>query len=255
MPSPFPGMDPYLENPAFWSAVHNRLIVAIADDLVDHLNEKYRVEIEKRTYFSSDDESLLVGIPDVAVVTGRATESAISTATVPRSKQPQKVTVPIAEEVHERYLEIREVATGTVVTMIELLSPKNKRPGEGRLAYERKRNQVLASATHLIEIDLLRGGRPFPIIGESLGDYRILICRADQRPIADLYAFTLRQPIPSVPVPLMPGEAEPNLDLQKLLNYVYERGRYHLAINYSQSPQLPLSEADAQWANTFLGKF
>jgi Protein of unknown function (DUF4058) len=252
MASPFPGMDPYLENSAFWSAVHNRLIVAIADDLIDHLNEKYRVEIEKRTYFSSDDESLLVGIPDVAVVTGRVTESASGTATLSLSVQPQKVTVPIAEEVNERYLEIREVATGTVVTVIEVLSPKNKRSGEGRLAYERKRNQVLASATHLVEIDLLRSGQLFPIVGKDLGDYRILICRGNQRPVADLYAFSLRQPIPSVPIPLLPSEAEPILDLQKLLSYVYEKGRYHLAIDYAQSPAPVLSEENAAWAATLL---
>jgi Protein of unknown function (DUF4058) len=251
MPSPFPGMNPYLENPELWSAVHNRLIVAIADDLVDHLSEKYRVEIEKRTYFSSDADSLLVGIPDVAVVTNRATASTVSTATV-IPVQPQKVTVPISEEVNERYLEIREVATGTVVTVIELLSPKNKRSGEGRLAYERKRSQVLATATHLIEIDLLRGGRSFPIKGEYLGDYRILVCRSDQRPVADLYAFNLRQPIPSILVPLLPGETEPILDLQKLLNYVYKRGRYHLAIDYTQMPQPPLSKEDAEWAKTLL---
>jgi Protein of unknown function (DUF4058) len=252
MPSPFPGMDPYLENSELWSAVHNRLIVAIADDLVDHLSEKYRVEIEKRTYFSSDDESLLVGIPDVAVVTGKVTESASGTATIALPVQPQKVTVPIAEEVNERYLEIREVATGTVVTAIEVLSPKNKRTGEGRLAYERKRNQVLASATHLIEIDLLRGGKPFPIVAEYLGDYRILVCRGDRRPVADLYAFSLKQPIPSVPIPLLPGEEEPILELQKLLNYVYQRGRYHLALDYSQPPQPPLSEENVQWAKTLL---
>lgn len=245
-------MDPYLENPQLWSAVHNRLIVAIADELVDHLSEKYRVEIEKRTYFSSDDEGLLVGIPDVAVVTGKATESTSGTATIALPVQPQKVRVPISEEVNERYLEIREVATGTVVTVIEVLSPKNKRAGEGRLAYERKRNQVLASATHLIEIDLLRGGKPFPIVGDYEADYRILICRGDQRPVADLYAFNLRQPIPAIPIPLLPGEEEPVLELQKLLNYVYERGRYHLAIDYTQPPQPALSEKAAEWANTLL---
>lgn len=244
MPSPFPGIDPYLENSEFWSAVHNRLIVAIADDLVENLSEKYRVEIEKRTYFSSDDESVLVGISDVAVVTGRneAIKSATSTLTLP--VQPEKVTVPVAEEVNERYLEIREVATGVVVTTVEILSPKNKRSGEGRTAYERKRNQVLASATHLVEIDLLRGGKPFPIIGKQLGNYRILICRGNQRPTGDLYAFSVRQPIPPVPIPLMPGEVEPILDLQKLLNRVYERGRYHLAINYRQSPQPSFFEAE-----------
>jgi hypothetical protein len=245
-------MNPYLENPEFWSAVHNRLIVAIADDLVDHLSEKYRVEIEKRTYFSSDEQSVLVGIPDVAVVTGKTAEPTSSIATVSLPVQPQKVTIPIAEEVNERYLEIREVATGTVVTAIELLSPKNKRSGEGRMAYERKRNQVLASATHLVEIDLLRGGKPFPIASENLGDYRILICRGDHRPTGELYAFSLRQLIPPVSIPLMTGEAEPILNLQPLLDRVYEKGRYYLAIDYTQPPQPPLSEDDRQWAETLL---
>lgn len=252
MRSPFPGIDPYLENPEFWSAVHNRLMVALADDLVDHLSEKYRVEIEKRTYFSSDQESVLVGIPDVAVITGKTAESQSAIATLALPVQPEKVTLPIAEEVNERYLEIREVATGTVVTVIEILSPKNKRPGEGRMAYERKRNQVLASATHLVEIDLLRGGKPFPISSQNLGDYRILICRGDQRPSGELYAFSLRESIPPVLIPLMPGEAEPILDLQPLFDRVYQKGRYHLAIDYSQPPQPPLSEEYRQWAEVLL---
>ena len=89
MASPFPGMDPYLENPELWSAVHSRLIVAIADDLVDHLDQRFRVEIEKRTYLSSDDGSLLVGIPDVAVATGRTAEPARSTTTLALPVQPQ----------------------------------------------------------------------------------------------------------------------------------------------------------------------
>ncbi|OUL28703.1 hypothetical protein BV372_24480 [Nostoc sp. T09] len=252
MRSPFPGMKPYLENPELWSAVHNRLIVAIADDLVDHLSEKYRVEIEKRTYFSSDEESVLVGIPNVAVVTGKTAEPTSSIATVSLPVQPQKVTIPISEEVNERYLEIREVATGTVVTVIELLSPKNKRSGEGRMAYERKRNQVLASATHLVEIDLLRGGKPFPITSQNLGDYRILICRGDRQPNGELYAFSLRQLIPPFPIPLMTGEAEPILNLQPLLDRVYEKGRYYLAIDYTKPPQPPLSEDDRQWAEILL---
>jgi hypothetical protein len=254
MPSPFPGMNPYLENSELWSAVHNRLIVAIADDLVDFLSEKYRVEIEKRTYFSSEEDSLLVGIPDVVVVADKTAQPSSSNATRLLLVQPEKVTVPLAEEVNERYLEIREVGTGTVVTVIELLSPKNKRSGEGRIAYERKRNQVLASTTHLVEIDLLRGGKPFPIKSENLGDYRILICRGDRRPNADLYAFNLRQPIPPVPIPLMPHEIEPILNLQPLLDRIYDKGRYHLAIDYAQPPQPPLSDKDTQWAKTLLSQ-
>jgi hypothetical protein len=245
-------MDPYLENPELWSAVHSRLMVAIADELVDHLSEKYRVEVEKRVYFSSDDESVLVGIPDVAVATSRSTVSQTGSPTISLPVQPETVTVPLAEEVSERYLEIREVATGMVVTVIELLSPKNKRPGEGRIAYLRKRQQVLASVSHLVEIDLLRGGTPLPMSGDYASDYRILVSRADQRPSADLYGFSLQQPIPPFPVPLLSNEAEPLLDLQPLLRRIYEKGRYHLAINYQQPLVPALSEADQNWVAALL---
>lgn len=247
MRSPFPGMNPYLENPELWSSVHSRLIVAIADDLVDHLSEKYRVEIEKRTYFASDEESVLVVIPDVAIAANRESTSAAKQATLTLPIQPEKVTVPIAEEVTERYLEIHEVATGTVVTVIELLSPKNKRSGEGRTAYLRKRNQVLASTAHLVEIDLLRGGQPLPVSGEHPSHYRILISRGDQRPVAELYRFNLQQPIPPIPIPLMANEPDPILHLQPLLERVYQKGRYYLAIDYAQPPVPPLTAADAAW--------
>ncbi|WP_017298303.1 DUF4058 family protein [Nodosilinea nodulosa] len=232
MRSPFPGMNPYLENPELWSSIHSRLIVAIADDLVDHLSEKYRVEIEKRTYFFSDEDSVLVGIPDVAVVTHQRPQDSTATATFVPTVQPEQVRVPMAEEVTERYLEIREVATGTVVTVLELLSPKNKRPGEGRVAYLRKRNQILASSSHLVEIGLLRGGQPLPMSGEQPGHYRILVSKGDRRPLANLYRFNLQQPIPPIPIPLMANEPEPILALQPLLQYIYEKGRYAMAIDY-----------------------
>jgi hypothetical protein len=253
MRSPFPGMNPYMENPELWSEVHSRLIVAIADELTDQLSEKYRVAIEKRTYFSGEDDSLLVGIPDVSVV-GKVPEPSQSsaTATLTPPVEPIAVTVPVAEEVQERYLEIREVATGAVITAIEILSPKNKRAGEGRQAYERKRNQVLASMTHLVEIDLLRGGQPLPIIETVQSDYRILVSRSNRRPSAQLYAFNVRQEIPRFSVPLAKGDEEPGLDLQAVLQQVYKRGRYYLAVDYTQPPQPPLSEVDTPWADELL---
>ncbi|WNZ22390.1 DUF4058 family protein [Leptolyngbya sp. NK1-12] len=254
MRSPFPGMNPYLENPELWSEVHSRLIVAIADDLTDHLSEKYRVAIEKRTYFSGGDDSLLVGIPDVSVV-GKSPEQSQLSATATLPVEPITVTVPMAEDVQERYLEIREVATGSVITTIEILSPKNKRSGEGRQAYNRKRHQVLASLTHLVEIDLLRGGQPLPILGVARSDYRILISRSDRRPSAQLYAFSVRQRIPQFTVPLAAGDEEPVLDLQSIVERVYERGRYYLAIDYTQPAQPPLSEQDAIWATTIVQNY
>jgi Protein of unknown function (DUF4058) len=164
MASPFPGMNPYLEAPELWSEFHSRLIVAIADALDELLSRQYRVAVEKRVYLSQADEQLLIGIPDVAVMgvqskTTASQSNAQSTAVV----EPLTVELPILEEVQERYLEIREGTTGTVITVIELLSPKNKRTGEGRNAYLQKRQQILSSATHLIEIDLLRAGEPMPM--------------------------------------------------------------------------------------------
>jgi hypothetical protein len=254
MKSPFPGMDPYLEQPTYWSAVHNRLIVAIADDLVEDLSEQYRVEIEMRTYFSAErdlaSDSILIGIPDVAIVVTDPAEQtgAVATLSPPRQPEsmPELVTVPMPEAVIERYLEIRDVATGQVITTIELLSPKNKRTGEGRDAYERKRNRILASQTNLVEIDLLRGGKPMSIESQSLGTYRILISPSDRRPQGALYAFGLWDVIPTVPIPLRPSEPALRLNLQALVDRVYDRGRYRLAIDYQQALKPELSPSDRQ---------
>ncbi|MEH1786328.1 MAG: DUF4058 family protein [Nostoc sp.] len=162
MAYPFPGMNPYLENPELWPGVHGRLIVAIADDLSPQLRPKYFVAIEERIYQTTGDDKLLVGIPDVIVQNSQTAINpnipniAVATPAV----QPKTVTVPIPEIVKERYLEVRKVATKEVVTVIKILSPKNKRLGEGRNAYETKRQRVLGSSTHLVEIDLLRVGEP-----------------------------------------------------------------------------------------------
>lgn len=253
MRSPFPGMDPYLENPELWSEVHSRLIVAIADDIALPLRPNYYVAVEKRTYITEPDDSVLVGIPDVSVfaksvASRQGNEAQVATAVLPTA-EPLTVTVPLMEEVQERYLEIREVKTGAVITTLEVLSPKNKRAGEGRDAYLRKRQHVLASLTHLVEIDLLRAGKPMPIQGNpSNADYRILVSRGDRRPTAQLYAFSLRDPIPVFPLPLKVGEAELLVNLNEILNGVYERAGFDLRIDYTQPPQPPLSEAEVPWA-------
>ncbi|MEM8640271.1 MAG: DUF4058 family protein [Cyanobacteria bacterium P01_G01_bin.54] len=246
-PSPFPGMDPYLEQPELWSEVHSRLIVAIADRLSELLSEAYRVAIEKRIYLNTPNYSSLVGIPDVAVLRPGRSQPPSTTATLPQTHGPMVVTVPMADEVQERYLEIREVVSGAVITAIEILSPSNKRPGAGRQAYERKRYGVLGSMTHLVELDLLRVGERLPMQGASAFDYHVLISRAPERPQAQLYGFTVRQPLPTIPIPLQPGESEPLLDLQAIFVLVYRRGRYHLAVDYLQPPIPPLAEDDRAW--------
>ncbi len=247
-------MNPFLEQPELWSAVHSRLIVAIADSLIDQLSEKYRIEVEKRVYSSEDDtDALLVGILDVAILVQPTIRETSLGATLLLDPQPQKVRIPDIAETTERFLEIREVATGNVVTVIELLSPKNKRTGEGRTTYLRKRNQVLSGGTNLVEIDLLRGGQPMPMtITDNPGTYRILLCRSQSFPWCDLYAFDLRQTIPTIPIPLLPEDDDAMLDLQAQIHYVYDRGRYHLAIDVDAILHPLLSEADRSWIKSFV---
>lgn len=254
MPSPFPGMNPYLENPEFWPEMHHRLITAIADAIESNLSLKYRVAIEKRTYLSDGEESVLVGIPDVSVLSKTSITAQTSlTTTLPAQGESVTVVLPMPETVRESYLEIREVATGYVVTVIELLSPSNKRAGMGREVYETKRREVLSSPTHLVEIDLLRSGKPMQILSETQQtDYRILVCRGNRRPLAQLYAFSVRQEIPSFPLPLQTEDTEPMVDLQSLIVRVYARARYDLAVDYNLEPVPPLNEEDRAWAAALL---
>jgi Protein of unknown function (DUF4058) len=246
MPSPFPGMDPYLEAPEFWSEVHNRLIVAIADDLSPKLRPRYRVAIDQRIYLSSSDERQIV-VPDVTVTAQSPKVSPAVATLAPPTTKPVAISLELPEEVRESYLAVREAATGRVVTVVELLSPKNKRTGEGRIAYDRKRQQVLASAIHFVEIDLLRRGKPFPLGQQQVATpYYVLVARGNRRPNADLYPFTLREAMPSFPLPLADTDAEPVVVLQEIFNGMYDRAGFDLAIDYRQ-PVRSLSSEDAAW--------
>ena len=222
MPNPFPGMNPYLENTDLWPEVHHLLISIIQELLVPQLLPKYRVAIEKRIYEINGESSVLVGIPDVSIQRRLNQINSINSnvAVLAPTTTPVKVAVPMPEEIRESYLEVIEIATKEVVTVIEVLSPANKRPGKGREMYEEKREKVFASRTHLVEIDLLRGWEPLPVFinNDLAANYRILVSRRNQRPMADLYLFNLPDGIPAFPLPLRGEDGEPIVDLQMVLN-------------------------------------
>jgi Protein of unknown function (DUF4058) len=259
MPSPFPGIDPYLEHPDFWQETHNRLIVAIAESVMPQIRPKYEIAIEKRIYEINDindnnGDSLLVGIPDVAIKHGSNNPDLLtsSVATV-TTRVPTTVKVPMPEKIKQAYLEVREMATRQVVTAIEILSPVNKHNGEGRTFYLKKRQSNLGSLTHLVEIDLLRGWQPMPIIDNSIqSDYRVLVSRSDRRPFAELYPFNLRDSFPIFLLPLREEDVEPIVNLPELLTGIYDRAGYDYRIDYHQEPIPPLSEQDRVWANELL---
>jgi hypothetical protein len=259
MPYPFPGMNPYLEQPAFWSSVHSRLIVALADAIAPQSLPKYYVEVETRVYAEDPGSELLIGIPDAVVLGPRSREDSSELAPKPDlqgiypnialQNRPQQVQLPTSIEVKERYLEVRETATNTVITVIEILSPKNKRVGTGRAAYEDKRQRILDSNAHLVEIDLLRIATPMPLLqNDFLWDYRILVSRSERRPMDELYGFTLREPIPQFPLPLKHPEENIRVDLQTILQGVYERAGYGYRIDYQQPVPAPsLTVEDQAW--------
>ena len=264
MPSPFPGMDPYLEHPALWPDVHHGLIEALRNALSPLLRPRYRAAVEERVYVVGFDGPFFIGRPDVSSVdvggsVGPAAGPALSAPVAPTAPvalaEPRVVEVPLPDRIREGYLEVREVATGEVVTVVEILSPTNKLPGKGRRLYEEKRMEVMGTRTHLVEIDLLRGGDPMKMWGDGQDShYRILVSRADRRPWADLYAFNLHDPIPPFPLPLRPGDKEPAVELGVLLHALYDRAGYDLAVDYTTEPVPPLEQDHATWADQLLRK-
>jgi hypothetical protein len=250
MLSPFPGMDPYLEHPALWPDVHNSLLAALRDSLSAQVAPRYYVALERRTYLLTPDDLVLVGRSDIAVV--RRAEGRPRTQRSPMTGPAVlEVDVPMADEVAEVFLEVRDVATGQCVTVVELLSPVNKLLGHGRQTYLEKRTEILRTRTSLVEVDLLRAGEPMPVVGETVhSDYRILVSRGARRPRAHLFAWSLRQPIPTFELPLREGDVEPTVDLGAILHGLYDRARFDLRLDYRQPPVPPLDEDDLAWARS-----
>ena len=212
-------------------------------------------------------DSLLVGMTDASVFEQNPSPSLpAKSVTTGVLTKPIRVTLPLTEEITERYLEIREVKTGRVVTVVEVLSPKNKRVGEGRDKYLTKRQKILDSATHLVEIDLLRTGNFMPMVQgircatrPQATDYRILVSRCatrpqatNLRPEAELYPFNVTEPIPQFLFPLLLPDEEPVVNLAEILRQVYQEAALDLAMayapayayDYSVQPVPQLSESD-----------
>ena len=262
MPSPFPGMDPYLEYPSAWTNIHHRLITAIADFLAPQLLPKYQVLIEERIYQVESEDSILIGVPDITIQQVRSTSKPVVSGNVAVADldaqpyvQPRTVTLMYPETVRQSYLEVREIATGQVITVIEVLSPVNKRPGKGRIDYENKRAMVFNSSSNMVEIDLLRSGQPMAEQDiKPRSDYRILVSAEEKRPQADLYYFNIQDLIPCFPLPLRSEDACPRVDLRSLLDGIYDRSGYGFVIDYSQPPTPPLSDGSLAWVREWLAQ-
>jgi hypothetical protein len=240
-------MDPFLEEPAEWGGVHSRLINSISDHLADIVSPHFIVEIEERVYITTlDDPERRPIVPDVYLTTGqRAGQpmAAIGVITAPTLVEPL-----YDVEIRNRYIEIRDARNRQVVATIEVLSPFNKAPGtSGREAFLRKRKTVTASAAHWIEIDLLRAGERPPEVA-SRSDYYALLKRGGVLGPFEVWYFNLRDPLPTIAVPLRPPFEDVPLNLQAVFEHTYARGHYADSVDYSAAPPPPrLRPADAAW--------
>jgi uncharacterized protein DUF4058 len=244
MPSPFPGMDPYLEG-AVWTTFHFAFAAEIVRQLAPRLRPRYLVlPVERFVIETPDDIAITTSIyPDVAVAKREIDAQTSHTASIVPA--PLHLATVIPEAVPHVAIEIRDVANRQLVTAIEILSPTNKR-GDGRNEYLTKRRRILLSTAHLIEIDLLRQGQRIPM-QQPLppAEYFILLSRADERPMTDVWPVMLSQPLPTIPIPLLSGDSDVLLDLQQTFTSVYDLLGYDLAIEYAQPPDVPLEAAAA----------
>ncbi len=254
MPSPFPGMDPYLEDPALWPDVHFRLIAAIDRHLRPYLPPRYFSSLSERLYV--EDVQNVIS-PDVTVLQVPRPAAERGGAATLVADEPTVLLFNL--EVREPYLEIRSVGSHEVVTVLELISPTNKSSaGRGRAEYRAKQEQVLASRANLVEIDLLRRAPSVAHVPpgslQSLPplDYLISVNRASARDRAEVYSFTLRDRLPLIRIPLRSPDPDVVLDLPAAFSECYDEGAYPVRLDYRQPPREPLHLADEAWVNDLL---
>lgn len=248
MLSPFPGMDPYLEG-ELWTTFHVQLAVEIARQLTPRLLPRYFASANQRQVTEMPEEVSIEATnvyPDVGVVEAR--QRPLPTAVAALAEAPIKLTTVMPSFVPHSWVEIRNQAGRTLVTLIQILSPTNKR-GDGRQEYLKKRNKILRSSAHLIEIDLLRKGKRVPMT-EPLphDDYFVLLTRTNKRPETDVWPIALSDSLPTVRVPLREPDPDVPLDLQLAFNTIYELSPYGVAIDYSKPPDVSLSKGATAWA-------
>ncbi len=249
MKSPFPGMDPYLERPSLWWGFHTSLIGTIRRMLVPQVRPAYWVDVEDRVYVDYEEEDRRAIGPDVFILPRTGESQRVSPAGA-TATPAAIVEAEILSPIREHSLKIIRRGDHAVVTIIEILSPTNKRPGgTGRGVYLAKRSDVLHSSTHLVEVDLLRQGARSPVRGELPAcEYVALVHRTPDRPRAEVFAMDLRKPLPVLPVPLATGDADVALDLGEAVRMTYEEGGYDLELDYTGEAEPALAGETASWA-------
>ena len=256
--SPFPGMDPYLESPNLWPDVHSSLINIFREQLSSKLPPHYVAELETQLVIDDHKNDPISAIPDVTmteidddwiddgdttVAVAEKTQIEVKTAPTLHLKFPKPIPIRLTS------IYVKRIEGERLVTVIELLSPINKRRGsKGHQKLMQKLFHVYESDIHLVEIDLLRQGTRLPLEGLPKTDYMATVSRTNKRPDCDVWTISLHEPLPVLPVPLLCPDPDVPLDLGKALRTAYERAHYERRINYNLPPIPPFEQKDAAWA-------
>ncbi len=250
MKSPFPGVDPYLEQ--HWGDIHTSLMVYIRDQLTDQLPSDLQARVEESVSVDLDESPRWI-YPDVTVVELPDASSSLVAVADAVITEPTIIPLP-SEKPTQRHIEIVDLNSGNrVVTAIELLSPANKQEEAGRSQYRRKQREYIEAGVNLVEIDFIRTGSFIVAAPEGRipwdmrTPYIICIRRAYRPEHAEIIAVALEQPVPNFRIPLRHTDADAVLRLQPLLDNCYRRGRY-ASINYSQPSRPKLDDKSAAWA-------
>lgn len=248
MPSPFPGMNPYLEHPSVWHDFHERFCPALSELLTEQVRPRYIVKIDEEVYLHElpADERRLIGRPDIGIAeSGRRG----GTTTAPATSLVAPVRgelYPSIDEERLSFLQIRDRESRKLITVIELLSPTNKDGSGGSTQYLGKRENLILNGVNFVEIDLLRGGTRPPILRLPDCDYYVMVARAREWPHVGLWPLNLRDRLPRIPIPLKPEDRDAEIELQPLVDGIYERAGYEDYI-YTTPPEPPLRPEDAVW--------
>ncbi len=255
MPSPFPGMDPFIEG-QMWQDFHTTFVTVIRERLMPQVRPRYVVEVEQYVYLAREGEEpdRLVE-PDLAVAEGSpALIAPEGGSTLMVTLAPSIHTMPIPRQHRQKFLSIRDSQSRDIVTVIELLSPWNKRPGDGLSEYLVKRSNIFCTPAHLVEVDLLRGGKRLatrePL---AAADFFVFVCRSEVQSRVEAYGWTLRDRLPVIPVPLADGDPDVPLDLQAAFTTTYDRAGYDYALDYRSPVKPPLDAATAEWVRSVVG--
>lgn len=248
MPSPFPGMNPFLEQRSVWHDFHEAFLPAVREELAQQVRPDFYIRIDEHVYIHelSAEERQFVGRGDVTIHQPGQPQHTAGLATV---EAPSQVRLPAVDIEQLSYLEICDREDQRVITVIELLSPSNKKPGPDREQYVAKRSELLRRYVNFVELDLLRGGPRMPMEHLADCDYYALVSRWPERPDAGVWPIRLREPLPTIPIPLDAAHPDARLDLLKVLNRVYDAAGYEDYI-YRGQPEPKLSPADDEWART-----